>query len=526
MINILTPTLLGITETIIIISLLITIVYAYLTATFNFWKDLGVPHKKPTIIVGNFADLLLFRKSQCEGMKEMYNWFKNERYFGVYRVRSPIFIIRDPNLVKNICVKDFNYFVNRGIPTNSQEILTRHLFNLEGHKWKNLRSKLTPIFTSTKIKRMFHLLIDCHKVFEELIINKALNNSTVEVRDLAGKFTIDIIGTCAFGIQINSLTHENSKFYKTIKKISRPNYKTTLWRMLRTSLPKIYNLLGIQLFDSEVTDFFQDIVSQMVLQRECEQDNKRNDFMDLLIEIKNNENNIDAKTHNDEYNNQDQSITSDIDFNENMIAAQAFAFFVAGFEPTSNTIAFCLYELSLNLDIQKKARQDIVNAINKNDGNLTYEALQEMTYLEAMVAETLRKYPPAPMTSRRCEYPYKIPGTNIVLPVGMRVVIPIYGIHHDSEYYPEPEKFNPDRFIDENIKIRYPYTFLPFGEGPRNCIGIKFAILQIKLGIISFLKRHEILISDKTAVPIKFSRRSNVTSSENGFWLKIKSIDN
>ncbi|KAK0183124.1 hypothetical protein PV327_001194 [Microctonus hyperodae] len=518
--NILPPFLLGITETIIIISLLITIVYTYLTAKFNFWKDLGVPYKEPTIIVGNFADLLLFRKSQCEGIQEMYNWFKNERYFGVYRVRSPIFITRDPNLVKNICVKDFNYFLNRGIPTNAQETLTRHLFNLEGHKWKNLRSKLTPIFTSIKIKRMFPLLIDCHKVLEELIINKASNNSTVEVRDLAGKFTIDVIGTCAFGIQINLLTQEHSEFHKIMRKISRPNYKNTLWRMLRTSLPKIYNLLGIQLFDSEVTNFFKDIISQMVVQRESEQENKRNDFMDSLIEIKNNQNNINAKTH------KDQNITSDIDFNENMIAAQAFAFFVAGFEPTSNTIAFCLYELSLNLDIQEKARQDISNAIKKNDGNLTYEALQEMTYLEAIITETLRKYPPAPITSRRCEYPYKIPGTEIILPVGMRVVIPIYGIHHDPEYYPEPEKFNPDRFIDENIKTRYSYTFLPFGEGPRNCIGIKFAMLQIKLGIISFLKRHEILISDKTAIPIKFSRRSNVTSSENGFWLKIKSIDN
>lgn len=85
------------------------------------------------------------------------------------------------------------------------------------------------------------------------------------------------------------------------------------------------------------------------------------------------------------------------------------------------------------------------------------------------------------MTSRRCEYPYKIPGTKIILPVGMRVVIPIYGIHHDSEYYPEPEKFNPDRFIDQNIKIRYPYTFLPFGEGPRNCIGISAALTYMLL---------------------------------------------
>lgn len=84
----------------------------------------------------------------------------------------------------------------------------------------------------------------------------------------------------------------------------------------------------------------------------------------------------------------------------------------------------------------------------------------------------MRKYPPAPITSRRCEYPYQIPDTKIELPAGMRVVIPIYGIHHDPNYYPEPEKFDPSRFSNENDVTRHPYTFLPFGEGPRNCIGL------------------------------------------------------
>ena len=89
------------------------------------------------------------------------------------------------------------------------------------------------------------------------------------------------------------------------------------------------------------------------------------------------------------------------------------------------------------------------------------------------VSETLRKYPPAALLSRRCEYPYRLPGTQFDLPTGMRVVIPIYGIHHDPKYYPQPDKFNPDRFDDENKSSRHPNTYLPFGEGPRNCIGIK-----------------------------------------------------
>jgi len=104
----------------LLIGLALGSLYFYLTATYNFWKCRGVPYKKPTVLVGNFGPLLLFRKSLPEGVKEMYQWFKNERFFGVFRVRSPVLILRDPDLVKSICVKDFPCFPYRGIPINNE----------------------------------------------------------------------------------------------------------------------------------------------------------------------------------------------------------------------------------------------------------------------------------------------------------------------------------------------------------------------------------------------------------------------
>lgn len=283
----LAQTILNFTNPFILITiLLIGILYLYFTWTFDFWENLNIPFKKPTIIFGNFGDLLLFRKSQPEGIKEIYNWFQDARFFGVYRVRSPILIVRDPELVKNIYVKDFGCFTNRGIPTNSQEILTRHLFNLEGKKWKTLRSKLTPVFSPIKMRNMFYLLVECQKVLEKLMNETLINNAIVDVRELAGKFTIDVIGSCAFGIQINALTDVNSEFHKTAQKMSRPSYKSTLWRMLRSSIPGLYKILGIQIIDPDVTRFFKDIVSQVISQREQDQHNKRFDFMDLLIDLK------------------------------------------------------------------------------------------------------------------------------------------------------------------------------------------------------------------------------------------------
>ncbi|XP_011057396.1 PREDICTED: probable cytochrome P450 6a13 isoform X3 [Acromyrmex echinatior] len=434
----------------LLIGLVLCSLYFYLTATFDFWKCRGVPFKKPTVLVGNFGPLLLFRTSQPEGVKEMYQWFKDERFFGAFRVRSPVLILRDPDLVRSVCVKDFACFVNRGIPINNdQDPLSGHLFNLEGRKWKGLRSKLTPAFSSGKLKRMFYLLMECCEELQRLI-NEASNfgDQTVEVRELAAKFIIDVIGSCAFGIQINALTDEESEFHRAVKKLSKPSYKATLWRMLRTAMPRLYRLMGVQLVDPSVTQFFTHVVSQMISQRESN-GTIRHDFMDLLIELKN-KGTLESEATN-------PRICSDED-------AQA-----------------------------------------------------------AKEIETLRKYPPAPLFARRCEYKYRIPDSNVELPAGLRVVIPIYGLHHDPNYYPDPARFDPERFTEENKRTRHSYTYLPFGEGPRNCIGMRFALLQIKMGIIAFLKDHRVEICEKSPVPIKFSRRSLVTASETGYWLTITS---
>lgn len=167
-----------------------------------------------------------------------------------------------------------------------QDPLSAHLFNLEGKKWKSLRSKLTPAFSSGKLKRMFYLLAECSEEFQKLIDTSSETDRPYEIRELAAKFTIDVIGTCAFGIQINALTDEESEFHRAAKKLSKPSYKATLWRMLRTAMPRLYKFLRVQVIDPEVTEFFKDVVSQMIKQRE-EYGIKRHDFMDLLIELKN-----------------------------------------------------------------------------------------------------------------------------------------------------------------------------------------------------------------------------------------------
>lgn len=204
------------------------------------------------------------------------------------------------------------------------------------------------------------------------------------------------------------------------------------------------------------------------------------------------------------------------------MAAEGFIFFTGGYETSSTTLNFCFYELALNQDIQKKLRDEIKKGIESNEGKLTYDLVFNLKYLDMVVKETLRKYPVIPVLMRKCNKDFEISGTNQVIPEGYNTMIPIYSIHHDPEFYPEPDKFDPERFSEENSKNRNPLTFLAFGEGPRGCIGMRFGYLQVKVGLIKLLTKFEIAPCEKTTIPMKFVPNAPFLAPEGGMWLQVK----
>jgi len=199
---------------------------------------------------------------------------------------------------------------------------------------------------------------------------------------------------------------------------------------------------------------------------------------------------------------------------ENEILAQALVFFLAGYETTATTLSFCTYELALNPDIQQKLYEEIMSSLDSN-GVIPYETLAKMPYLDAVICETLRKYPPALMLTRESSVEYELANTGIKLYRGQAVEIPVYAIHHSEEYYPNPDKFNPDRFLPENRDQIIPYTYLPFGAGPRNCIGMRFALTEAKLGLVSILQKYRFSQSSKTEIPLIFNEGVRILQTNN-----------
>ena len=148
--------------------------------------------------------------------------------------------------------------------------------------------------------------------------------------------------------------------------------------------------------------------------------------------------------------------------------------FAAGFESSSTTISFGLFELAHCQDTQDKLRREILEFEKKNDGKISYENVKDMKYLNMVVNEILRKHSPADALIRAAMQEYKIPGTNITLPVGQHIFISVRAMHMDPDIYPNPDVFDPERFSDEAQQTRDPMTFMPFGDGPKNCIGKLF----------------------------------------------------
>ncbi|CAG2116959.1 unnamed protein product [Medioppia subpectinata] len=145
------------------------------------------------------------------------------------------------------------------------------------------------------------------------------------------------------------------------------------------------------------------------------------------------------------------------------------------------------------------------------NGEIDYEVLTKLPFLDAVIAETLRLHGPAIKIGRIAAEDYRLGGTGITLYKGQIVEIPIYAIHHSEDYYPNPEKFIPDRFLPENRHQIIPYTYLPFGSGPRNCIGMRFALMEAKLGLAHIIRRFQFTRSPQTEVPIVLLKNSGLT---------------
>uniref|UniRef100_A0AAG5CVY9 Cytochrome P450 n=1 Tax=Anopheles atroparvus TaxID=41427 RepID=A0AAG5CVY9_ANOAO len=497
---------------------LVSIVYLFVRSKHNYWKDHGFPHvPNPHFLFGH-AKGQGQSKHGADVHQQLYLEFKRrgEAYGGFSQFVIPSVLVVDPELIKTILVKDFSVFMDHGVFNNARDDpLSAHLFALEGKPWRDLRQKLTPTFTSGRMKQMFGTIWDVARELDQYM-EENYSQPEVEMRDILGRFTTDVIATCAFGIECNTLRAPDSDFRKYGNKAFELNPLIMMKVFLASAYPSLVRMFRLRVTYGDVEKFFMHIVQDTVSYRESN-NVKRNDFMNLLLQIKN-------KGKLDDSESQESVGKGEVGMTQKELTAQAFVFFLAGFETSSTTQSFCLYELAKNPDIQERLREEINQAVEANGGEVTYDTVMSIPYLDQVINETLRKYPPVESLTRVPSEDYTIPGTKHVIPKRTLVHIPVYAIQRDPDHYPEPDRFNPDRFTPEEVKKRHPYVFLPFGEGPRICIGLRFGVMQTKVGLITLLRKFRFSPSARTSERVEFDPKTLTIAPRMGNYLKVERV--
>lgn len=297
-----------------------TFVYFFIKQKLTYWKHRGVPHVTPEFLFGNTRKSGI-TEHVIETLDSIYKKIKGKSPIaGVYMYTQPVCLILDPNLLKNILVKDFHLFHNRGsFYDELNDPLSAHLFNLCDDKWRKLRYKLSPTFTFGKIKAMFNLCVKTSNTLDQVLSERLKyhnmdDDNEIEMKDLLGRFTTDNIGNCAFGLEINSLCDEDNIF----RKMGLKAFEANIWRNLYEAFLGMYQdvakALKLKQTPRDVETFFMNIVKETIEYRE-KNNVKRDDFMDLLISLKN-------------HGRIDDEKVGYLSINE--IAAQSYLFFLAG----------------------------------------------------------------------------------------------------------------------------------------------------------------------------------------------------
>lgn len=368
-----------------IISAFTTILIGIITSyrrKFSYWEKIGLPTLNPIVFFGDTKDQTLGRKTFGETSKEIYQEIRKKKlkHAGIYSGQSPVYVPVDPELIKNVLQRDFPHFINHGgFIDEKTDPLSGHLFNLEDAKWRNMRIKLTPTFTSGKMKMMFQTLLDCTTGLKHVMDEALASKQPIEIKDVLGRFTTDIIGSVAFGLECNSLKDPNVEFRIYGKKAFEIDMSSRLKFLVRNYLPNsVLRFLNFRITKVEVEKFFMKVVKDTVAYRE-KNNIIRKDFMHLLLQIKNFGKVTDDGDTIINENHTNKGLTM------NELTAQAFIFFLAGFETSSTTMTFALYELAINPDIQEEMRKEIEMVMSKHNNVLTYDAIQEMTYMDKVL---------------------------------------------------------------------------------------------------------------------------------------------
>ncbi|XP_033752138.1 cytochrome P450 3A5-like [Pecten maximus] len=473
-----------------ILILIVCVCYTVLMSRdFLTFRRMGIPGPTPLPIFGNLISLMNqgIRAFDQAGIR------KYGKVFGHYDMVASNLVVADKEMLKEILVKQFNNFPDRMTIDDFNGDMEGSLLNTKGDHWKHDRSVITPTFSSGKLRKMVPLVQEACDTLVKTCRDaiKRGDGGQVEMRRLFGGFTMDVISSTAFGIHVDSQGNPNDLFVTHAKKMFDISLASpaVLMIILFPSFKPLFRKMGASIFPKDSMAYFRKITTQLYEERRQSKAEGRTDFLQLMVDAQDGRHDIDESNGSA---HQEESSRKGINFDG--ILANAEIFFAAGYETTSITLTMTSYNLALNPECQEKLRREIEEEIGSE--LIDYENVQKLQYLDMCINETLRMYPPALRFDRMCVKTTKV--KDITIPAGMVVTIPAYALQNDPEVWEKPDVFNPERFNPTEKAKHDPMDYIPFGHGPRSCIGMRLALLETKMAAANAIRNFRFCVGSKT----------------------------
>lgn len=410
-------------DTIILLLVLWRILHVYTTRKFGYWERKGLEYVKPKSIFGNISQVVLQKLSFADLLLKFHKKMKMKCH-GIWLFDRPSLIVHCPNLARKILEEDFEYFSDRNTKC-CDAIASKTLYCLKSEEWEGKRYQYENVFSKGMVRNNFEVI----KSVALVLVDKIKAKSKFDAKDLSVKFYAQILNSI---LKTEKDCFEDNDVLKAHLKLFKNNFLNCLKETVLLFLPEISKKLKLRVF------------SEGVVKR----------YLKLLENMKSQE----AISRDTEINSEDSQMKKEV-------LSHLIGNYSIGFEKSSISLAFLLYELALNQEVQTKLKKEIECEIDGND--FKFEVVNRMKYLGSCIKEILRKYPALPFIERVCTRDYKI-SERTVIEKGTPVFIPLLGFSRSEENFKDAGKFLPERF-EEDFKTE---AYMPFGSGRRQCLGL------------------------------------------------------
>ncbi|CAF0825016.1 unnamed protein product [Adineta ricciae] len=518
--------------TLILISVVVCLIVLYLWTTssaYDYFKRHGIPGPPHQFFFGHYKEF--WRTKSFSTM--IQQWTKQYgSVYGLFMGTKPMYVVSDVDFIQEVYIKQFSSFHTRLIPSilRVRTDSNIHLFRATGDSWRRQRHIINPTFSSRKLKLMSSLVDGCIDALLKKLSEEVKNEHTeINIYEMYKRLTMDVICRCAFGIDTDMQNDSNNMYLRKSAEVFKVDIEQMLPFKICSVMPifarPIHDVMfGIQHIQKAfahsipILNNLTPFPAQWLLQRLDEvlqlryqsmsYPQKRIDLLQLMIDAAH-----DTKTSNETEGNGESKVLK-----HSEIIPNIFLFMIAGYETTSTALAYSTYILATHLDIQRQLFSEIdQHHIDHNDHDAVYDTAMNLTYLDLFVREVLRMYPiTSKAMARECNTTTTICGHTIE--EGSIIQPDVFTIHYNPELWgPEdPNIFYPERHAEK----RHPAAWMPFGIGPRSCIGIRFALMELKMCLIRLLGEYEILASDR--IEEGFRREERLVIQPDAIFVKLR----